>query len=295
MKPEDVLKHSPNVLTEAERRRFFKDGFLVLPDYVPETWLGRLRSAMHELIDRSREVTKSDDIFVLEESHSAENPRLHRVANPQDQHEVFWEFFTDPLITDLAADLVGPDVAFHHAKLNVKSGKGSQGFGWHQDIPAWPHTDYSPVTIGIYLDGCREDQGPLSFVTGSHLGPLYTMYDHEGRFVVRLRDEDLHWLTEEMIVRCTGGPGTAVALNCRVIHGSAPNASSDPRPLLLPVFSSADSFPYTPSPIKSPRQGDIVRGKPAKYASFDTRPCELPPDWRGGYRTVWEAKKEDSY
>lgn len=95
-----------------------------------------------------------------------------------------------------------------------------------------------------------------------------------------------------MIARPTGGPGTTVVLNCRVIHGSAPNESSDPRPLLLPVFSSTDSFPYTPSPIKSPRQGDIVRGKPARYASFDTRPCELPPDWRAGYKTVWEAGKE---
>jgi hypothetical protein len=35
--------------------------------------------------------------------------------------------------------VVGPDVKVHHAKLKVKSGKGTQGFGWHQDIPAWSH------------------------------------------------------------------------------------------------------------------------------------------------------------
>ncbi len=67
----------------------------------------------------------------------------------------------DPVMTDLAADVVGPDVKFHHAKLNVKSERGTRGFKWHQDIPAWPHTDYSPVSIGVYIEGCTPEQGPV--------------------------------------------------------------------------------------------------------------------------------------
>jgi hypothetical protein len=39
--------------------------------------------------------------------------------------------------------------------------------------------------------------------------------------------------------------------------------------------------------------GDIVRGKPARFASFDTRPCEVPPDWRGSYRAPWTYQKEE--
>jgi ectoine hydroxylase len=293
MKAENVMKHPLNVLTEAQRRRFFRDGYLIVPDYMPAAWLGRLRDATAELLDRSRSVKTSDDVFVLEEGHSAANPRLHRVTSPQDQHPVFWDFMRDPVMTDLAADVVGPDVKFHHAKLNVKSGQGSRGFKWHQDIPAWPHTDYSPVSIGVYIDGCTEEQGPLAFVPGSHEGPLYTMYDHDGNFVVRLRDEDLTWLSDDLVDCPTGGPGTTILLNCRTIHGSIPNRSSNARPLLLTVYSSADSFAYTPSPITSPHQGDIVRGEPARFASFDTRPCELPPDWRGGYRTAWTYQKEE--
>lgn len=292
MNAEDVVKFAPNALSEAQRRQYFRDGYLVLPDYIPATWLERLRTATEELLDHSRSITESDDVYVLEEGHSADTPRLHRVSCPQDQHSTFWEFFTDPLITDLVADVVGPDVKFHHAKLNVKSGRGTRGFGWHQDIPAWPHTDYSPVTLGIYLNGCRADQGPLSFVTGSHVGPLYSMYDDEGRFVVRIRDEELSWIDEGMVERAIGGPGTIALLNCRTIHGSQTNNSDDARPLLLPVFSSADSFPYTASPIKSPHLGDIVRGKPASYANFDIRPCLMPPDWREGYKPVWQADQE---
>ena len=291
MKPQDVLEHAPLVLTAEQRQSYFRDGYLVLPDYVPHAWLKRLRAAMSELIERSRGVARSDGIYVLEEGHSADDPRLHRISSPQDQHPVFWEFMNDPVMTDLAADVVGPDVKFHHAKLNVKSGKGTQGFGWHQDIPAWPHTDYSPVTIGIYIDGCTAEQGPLTVAAGSHEGPLFSMYDDAGNFVVRIRDSDLGWLKDEMIRSLTGGPGTTLLLNCRAVHGSVPNRSAAARPLLLPVYSSADSFPYTPSPIPSPHQGDIVRGKAARFASFDTRPLEMPPDWRFGYKPVWAHKK----
>jgi ectoine hydroxylase-related dioxygenase (phytanoyl-CoA dioxygenase family) len=291
MKPQDVLAHRATELSDAQRRAFFDHGFLVLPDYVPQAWLQRLRAAMAELLDRSRTVTQSDSIYVLEEGHSRDTPRLHRVSSPQDQHPVFWEFFTDPVMTDLAADVVGPDVKFHHAKLNVKSGKGSQGFGWHQDIPAWPHTDFSPVTIGVYIDGCTAEQGPLTVAEGSHDGPLFSMYDDAGNFVVKIRDKDLGWLTDDKVRTITGGPGTTLLLNCRTVHGSALNRASAARPLLLPVYSSADSFAYTPSPIPSPHQGDIVRGKPARFASFDTRPVEMPPDWRFGYKPVWAHKK----
>ncbi len=293
MKPEDVLAYPAHVLTEAQRTAYFSDGFLVLPDYVPQAWLNTLRTATQELMDRSRAVTRSDAVFVLEEGHSAAHPRLHRVTSPQDQHPAFWEFIADAIMTDLAADVVGPDVKFHHAKLNVKSERGTRGFKWHQDIPAWPHSDYSPVTIGIYLDGCGTEQGPLSFVRGSHNGPLHSMYDDAGAFVVHLREDKMGAVTDDMIVTATGGPGTVVLLNCRTIHGSLENRSDRPRPLLLPVYSSADSFAYTVSPIVSPHMGDIVRGRPARFASFDARPCELPPDFRSGYKPPWLAQQEE--
>ncbi|MEJ0070646.1 MAG: phytanoyl-CoA dioxygenase family protein [Pseudomonadota bacterium] len=276
------MTHPVTVLTEAQRQAFFADGYLMLPNYVPEAWLQRLRAATAELLERSRAVAQTNDVYILEEGHSASDPRLHRVTSPQDQHATFWDFMTDPVMTDLAADVLGPDVKFHHAKLNVKSGQGSRGFKWHQDIQAWPHTDYSPVSIGVYIEGCEADQGPLSFARGSHQGPLYSMYDPDRHFVVRLRDADMGWLKDATIDTPTGGPGTTLLLNCRTVHGSVPNRSVHPRPLLLPVYSSADSFAYTPSPITSPHQGDIVRGQSAQFASFDTRPCELPPDWRGG-------------
>jgi ectoine hydroxylase len=241
MRTEDVLTSRPTVLTEAQRAAYFSDGFLILPDYVPRTWLERLCAANDELLERSRRVVHPDSIFVLEERHSAQHPRLHRVSSPQDQHPTFWDFMCDPIMTDLAADVVGPDVKFHHAKLNVKSERG--------------HTRVQ--------------------VASGH------------------PDEVAASIPADMVATATGGPGTTVLLNCRTIHGSGENRSDRARPLLLPVYSSADSFPYTVSPIVSPRLGDIVRGHPARFACFDTRPCELPPDFRAGYNPPWLAQRDE--
>jgi len=289
MLQEQVLKHASLVLSDEQRRAFFTQGYLVLPDYVPAAWLDRLRAGLQELLERSRSLTESDKAFVLEAGHSAATPRLHRVSSPQDQHPAFWDFFTDPVMTDLAADVVGPDVKFHHAKLNVKSERGTRSFKWHQDIQGWPHTDYSPVTFGIYIDGCTAEQGPLTVVPGSNHGPLYSMYQGD-HFTASIADEELRWITPERTVAPTGGPGTVLLLNCRTIHGSGVNTTDRARPLLLPVYSSADSFPYTANPIPSPHSGDIVRGKAARFASFDIRPCEAPPDFRAGYTPPWAAQ-----
>ena len=288
---EEILKHPAVVLTEAQRAEYFEKGFLVLPEFVPKVYLDRLRGAMAECVDRSRALSQSDKIYILEEGHSAEHPRLHRISSPQDQHPAFWQFMTDPLMVDLAADVVGPDVKFHHAKLNLKAERGTRPFKWHQDAPGQPHTDYSPVTIGIYIDGCTAEQGPLTFIRGSNHGRLYSEYDAEGNFTVAIKDEELDWIEPSMLERAVGGSGTTVLVNFRVVHGSSVNRSDRARPLLLPVYSSADSFAYTAAPLPSPHSGDIVRGKPARFASFDLRPCELPPDFRGGYKPPWTLQK----
>jgi hypothetical protein len=122
---------------------------------------------------------------------------------------------------------------------------------------------------------------------------LHSQYDESGAFVVRVRDDVVRAIPAETIVTATGGPGTVVPLNCRTIHGSLENRSDFARPLLLPVYSSADAFAYTASPIVSPHMGDIVRGHPARFASFDSRPCELPPDFRGGYTPPWVAQAQE--
>lgn len=291
MQTEDVLKHSPKVLSKQQREQYFEEGAVLVEGVVGEDWLAKMRAASERFIEHSRTLSQSDGQYILENGHSAESPRMKRLTSPVDHDPVFWDVVAKSRSADAAADVVGPDVKYHHSKLNFKWAQGGEKFDWHQDIQAWPHTNYSPVTVGLYLEDCAMEQGPLITIAGSHEGELHSMYDDAGKWVLRIPEERIDFAQARYH---TGPAGSALLLNCRTIHGSAANQSERSRPMLLNVYSAADAFTYTPSPIQSPYLGQIVRGKPALWAHHDPRPCLIPPDWSKGYVGPWAHQKEQT-
>ena len=296
MTPEQILAIPPRVLTQAQREAYFTDGYVLLEKIVGDDWIRRLREATDEKIERSRKVTKSDAVFDLEPDHRPDSPRLRRVSNPVEHHPVFWDYCTQSVLPDAVADLVGPDVKFHHSKLNFKWKKGGEEVKWHYDISFWPHTNYSPLTVGTYLYDCGMDQGPLGVIPKSHqIEPLLTQYDDQGNWVGCLSERDLAKLDLSKAVYLTGPAGSLTLHNCRTIHGSPRNDSDLGRPLLLYTLTSADAFPYTVNPIKPKHDQAIIRGKRAAFAHHDPRPCLIPPDWSGGYTSIFSLQqKEDA-
>ena len=59
--------------------------------------------------------------------------------------------------------------------------------------------------------------------------------------------------------------------------------------------SSARAASSSPSPLQSKYMGAIVRGKPARWAYHDPRPCLLPPDWSGGYTSIFALQQEEDW
>ena len=291
MTPEQILSHPPRVLTQAQRESYFEKGYLLVENVVPDEWIERLRDVTNEFVERSREIKESDAVWDLEPDHTAENPRLRRLTSPVEQHAAYWEFASDSIVADVAADIVGPDVKFHHSKLNFKWAEGGEEVKWHQDVQFWPHTNYSPATIGTLLYDCGPDQGPLGGLPGSHNGPLFDLYNDDGTWNGALSDADAAGLDLENVEYMTGPAGSLTIHNCRTVHGSPPNQSDTGRPLLLYAYSSADAFTYTYNPIMSSYYGAIVRGNPARYAHHDPRPCQIPPDWSGGYQSLFATQQ----
>jgi len=65
--------------------------------------------------------------------------------------------------------------------------------------------------------------------------------------------------------------------------------------LLLNTLSSSDAFPYTYNPLTTRYYGQVIRGEPARWAHHDPRPCLLPPDWSGGYTSIFALQQEESW
>lgn len=295
MTPEQILSHNPVVLTQQQRQFYFDNGYLLVERIVPQELVERLIDLTNEMVERSRSLTKSDAVFDLEPDHTESDPRLRRLTSPVEHHPTYWEFASQSIIADVAADLVGPDVKFHHSKLNFKWQSGGEEVKWHQDITYWPHTNYSPLTIGVYLHDVGDDQGPLGAIPGSHKGELFDQYDAKSQWVGCLSDQDAKRIDPSAAQYLTGPAGSITIHHCRLVHGSQPNLSDRGRPLLLNIYSSADAFTYTANPLPSRYEGTIVRGNPARWAHHDERPCLVPPDWSGGYTSLYALQQKEEW
>ena len=293
MTPTEILSHTAIALTEDQRRQYFERGFLAIPNAIPMDWLKRLRELSDEFLDASRRFDMSDEVFDLGPNHSSATPHVRRLKALVDRHPEFWAFASRSPLTDIAADLLGPDVKFHSSKLNYKWPGSGEVVKWHQDITAWPHTNYSLVTLGVHLDEVTYDEGPLSCVPGSHEGRLHVHRDKQGRWTGSIAEDDLGGAGLERAEDMLGGAGTVIAIHCRVLHASRANLTKRVRALPLFVFSSADAFAWMPPPSPTRKTGQIVRGEPATVAHLDPRPCPVPPNWvEVGYNSIFAAQKK---
>ncbi len=215
---------------------------------------------------------------------------MRRLTSPTDLHETYWSFASTSPIVDVVVDLVGPDVKFHHSKLNFKAPRGGEEVKWHQDIQFWPHTNYDLLTVGVFLEDVEPGMGEVGFVSGSHDGPLFDLYDGDV-WVGALADADLAGAGVDGASYPTGPAGTITVHNCRTVHGSAPNGSDRARPLLLQTYAPADAYGYTDLVRRSPHGEELIRGEAARWARHDPRPCLMPPS--GPYRPIFAAQQRE--
>ena len=183
-----------------------------------------------EFVEISRGISAADNDgrFDLEPDHSAEQPRIRRLNAPVEVHETYWAFASTGPFADVAEDLLGPDVKFHHSKLNFKWAGGGEEVKWHQDIQFWPHTNYDVLTLGVYLENVDEQMAPMGVLPGSHEGPLYDLYGEDGRWTGNLKNEDVAALDLSRVAYLAGPAGTITV------------QTNDPRPLIRNYRRSFD-------------------------------------------------------
>ena len=177
-------------------------------------------------------------------SNSSKNKEILRLNNPQNKHKIFYDLSRNKKIISIVKKLLGGTVRFHLGKLNFKlpnKKKGSE-ISWHQDWAFYPHTNDDLVTVGIYLEDCKEENGPLKIIPESHKQKLYSHHKKEKYFVGKI-DAKLNKFITKKAVSLTGSAGTVVFFHCRSIHGSGHNHMNSRRPLILFGYRACDAWP----------------------------------------------------
>ncbi len=294
MTPDKILSHAPRVLTQEQRKSYFETGYVMVENLIPHDIVDELNRVTETFIDKSRGMTQSDDAIDIGPGHTSEAPVVRRLKYPDQSHEAYWNLTTG-IIADVAADLLGPDVYFHHSKLNFKWGGGSDEVKWHQDFPFYPHTNANVLAIGTYLADVGIEDGPLAVIPGSHKTQIHEQFDENGIWTGSMRDEDVALYDTNSTVYMPGPKGSITVHHSRTVHSTKPTTrAASGRPLLINAFAAADAFPYTtPKNTYTPHGRTLVRGKPAQWVDLDPTPCPVPPDWSEGYSSIYAQQGKE--
>ena len=289
------------MLSKEQVDAFWRDGYLIAEDAVDARQLAALRDTLAGWVEESRahdapfgEATVDGrPRFDLAPEHTAASPALRRVNNPSEIDDAYMEAMRDSAMTDMVADLIGPDVKHHHCKINLKLPGANTEVRYHQDFAYTPHTNDDVVTALLMTDDMTEENGCLMAVPGSHRGPMFSLFDGDRftGFVAPGEERELRAREKPIL----GRAGSVCLMHTRLAHGSEPNRSATPRGLYICVYTAADAFPIARNPMPSRNEGMIVRGRRTRRARLSEAVIELPEQpIRASFFAVQEEASEAS-
>ncbi|MBI1927622.1 phytanoyl-CoA dioxygenase family protein [Candidatus Poribacteria bacterium] len=175
------------------------------------------------------------------------------IHNMQYHSAVFTRMLVHPKLTEVLADLIGPNVQLHHTKLHVKPPEKGSPFPLHQDYDYFPHEKDTMTAAVIHLEDATVESGCLCVLPGSHkLGPLG--HQHEGSHYLSPDEYPI-----EKATPCPAKAGDVLLFTYLTVHGSYLNRTHKPRRIALFQFRSPTDRPLKDVHV-SPGQGMMVRG-----------------------------------
>lgn len=274
------------VLTQQQIDQFWQHGYLMLEDAIPADQLSVLKHEFDQWVEESKthdgnygETLDGRPRFSVQPGHTAEHPGLRRIASPNELSEHYLDAMRSSKAVDAVCDLFGPNLRFNNAKINSKLPGAGTEVKYHQDFPFELHSNDDLMTVLYFLDDVTDTNGPLEVVPGSHKGPLYDHW-HNGVFTGAV-SEEIATNAASQSVSCTGKAGAACLMHTRLLHGSAPNQSSNPRTLFICAYNAEDSHPVVDNHIPSIHSGELVRGENTgriRCSQYDTLIAEKPGD-----------------
>ena len=270
--------------------------YLTVPDALDLRTVERLSSIVAKWTIDASGVSESDVFFDLEDSHQASDPRVRRFKRPVRNHPEFNALARSDAVLDLISPLIGDAIRISPTdnKINIKAPEYGAAVEWHQDWAFYPYTNDDLLAIGVALDDCAEENGPLMVIPGSHKGPVHDHHTN-GVFCGAI-DPATPGIDFSQAVPLTGRRGTMTIHHARTIHGSALNTSANPRRLLLIMFAAADAWPLLGVSDLEDFNSDMARGETTLVPRMTEVPVRIPlppPELNGsiyGRQSILENK-----
>lgn len=196
---------------------------------------------------------------VLEQKERRGSGRLPQFFNAKPHLLLpdFWALVHDPAIVDVAAALLGPDVLCYGSSFIIKPPASGRYTAWHQDVTYWGLSEARAITVWVALTPSVPANGCVRVVPGSHTTILEHTDSNDAENLLGRGEKLASDVDEASAVDLVLQPGEISVHHCLIVHGSAPNGTSDRR-----IGFAARYIPAGLSPTK--RKGmtaTLVRGR----------------------------------
>ena len=273
-------------LNKKELNFYKKNGYLVKEKLISNKEINKINSLIDKIINKEeKKKTKIKNLggsynnnFVYN-SNSSNKREILRLNNPTYYNKLFFNLSRNKKIINIAKKLLGGSVRFHHCKLNFKlpSKKGGE-VSWHQDWAFYPHTNDDLITVGVYLEDCYEENGPLQVTPKSHKKKIFSHHNKSKEFVGKICEK----INSKNKKSLTGKAGTVTFHHVRTVHGSGLNLKNSKRPLMLFGYTNTDAWPLTVDASINPNDNFkkynqcIIVGKKTLVPRFEKVPLIIP-------------------
>ena len=230
-------------LSEAQLRRFERDGFVVLPDLFSTREVEVLRAALAP-------VFAEDSPANVREKRSGE---VRTAMGLHLRHPTFAKLVRHPRLLEPAFQLLGDRLYAQQVKVNVKAAFEGEAWQWHYDFATHRNEDgvAKPLALNlhVFLDDVVEFNGPLYFIPGSHRHPIpeatLDIVSTSYPLWVVGRSSVAKLVEAEGMVSATGPAGTALIFVDTLVHASPPNLSPCDRRIFSLIVNPVENAQTT--------------------------------------------------
>ncbi len=199
------------MLSQAQIDDYHENGYVV-PDFrIPETVLQAIDDHTASLIEARPEFRDNCSALLRYDMS-------------------FAQYCNTPGILDMAAQLIGPNIALWNMSLFGKPALNGKATPWHQDGEYWPIRPLATCTVWIAIDDSTTENGCLRVIKGSHRDKRLAQHQHNPSSDLTLNEELLSdQFDESQAVDLELQRGQVSLHDVYLMHGSQPNLSGKRR------------------------------------------------------------------
>lgn len=236
----------------SERRaELARRGFLAIDQFLDPQDVNDIRAIAEKLFKTKAGFTEGRYVNIVGHDDGEPGRVLPQILQPRFSAAALKSTSFFAKAEELARELIGPQATFLFDHLIMKPKLDGAETPWHQDEAYEdPAFDHSELSIWLPLQPVDGRNGAMRFIPGSNRGEVLPHRAPDG-------DDTIHGL------ECCAGFDPADAVLCplplggatvhlgRTVHGSGPNATTEPRYAYILVFegpkiarSTPRSFPW---------------------------------------------------